>query len=308
MRIIFMGTPDFAVPCLQKLLDGPHEIVAVFSQPDKPKGRGYVLTPPPVKELALKYDLPVYQPEKLKDPEVMELLRGLAPDLIVVVAYGKILRKEVLDLPRLGCINIHGSILPQYRGAAPIQWSVLNGDEETGVTSMLLDEGVDTGDILGIKKTAIGENETAGELFDRLSALGAELLEETVEQLDKGTVCRTPQDHASATHTTMLDKTMSDVDWSRTAAEIHNQVRGLSPWPTAQTVLEGKKLKLHQTRKTDGTTNHPAGTVIATEPLQVACGDGKVLTLTEVQYEGGKRMAAADFLRGHKIPVGTKLG
>ena len=308
MRIVFMGTPDFAVPCLQKILDSHHQVVGVFSQPDKPKGRGYVLTPPPVKELALQYNLPVYQPATLKDGTAMEILRELAPEIIVVVAYGKILRKEVLDLPKYGCINIHGSILPKYRGAAPIQWTVLNGETETGVTSMLLDEGVDTGDMLGVKTTAVGENETAGELFDRLSALGADLLMETLEQIENGTAQRTPQDHAAATHTTMLDKNMSEVDWSRTAQEIHNQVRGLSPWPSAHTVLDGKKLKLHQTRKTELSSDRPAGTVISNEPLQVVCGDSKVLTLTEIQYEGGKRMASADFLRGHKIPVGTILG
>ena len=247
MRIVFMGTPDFAVPCLQAVLDDGHEVCGVFTQPDKPKGRGYTLTPPPVKELALKYNLPVYQPNSLRTGEAYEILKELAPDLIAVVAYGKILPKEILDLPPMGCVNVHGSLLPKYRGAAPIQWAVLNGDKVTGVTTMFMAEGMDTGDILLTEETEIPENETSGELFDRLKDMGARLLVKTIHGLEKGELTPIPQNEAEATHAPMLSKELSAIDWNTSAWEVHNKVRGLSPWPTAHTMFRGKRMKVLET-------------------------------------------------------------
>lgn len=240
MRIVFMGTPDFAVPCLQALLDHGYDVCGVFTQPDKPKGRGYTLTPPPVKELALRYNLPVYQPKSMKTGEAADILRSLAPDLAVVVAFGRILPREVLDIPRLGCINVHGSLLPKYRGAAPIQRAVLNGEAETGVTTMFLADGVDTGDMIQKAVTPIGEEETSGELFDRLAVMGADLLISTVEALARGKVTREAQDHEQATHAAMIRKEEAEIDWTKSAADIHNLVRGMNPWPSAYTFYHGQ--------------------------------------------------------------------
>ena len=234
MRTVFMGTPDFAVPCLQRLFDCGCEVCGVFTQPDKPKGRHGVLTAPPVKELALKMGVPVFQPTKMRDGTALEMLKSVQPELVIVVAYGKILPKEILDYPKYGCINIHASLLPKLRGAAPIQWSVINGCKVTGVTSMQMDEGLDTGDMLISREIEIGENETAGELHDRLSALGADVLEETLEALKKGELKPVKQNDAEFTYAPMLSKELSPVDWSLSAREVHNKIRGLSPWPSAQ--------------------------------------------------------------------------
>ncbi len=309
MRIVFMGTPEFAVPCLERLIRDGHEVIGVLTQPDKPKGRGYAMTPPPVKQAALKAGISVYQPSSVKTEEALAQLSALAPELIVVVAYGKILPKAVLELPEYGCINVHASLLPRLRGAAPIQWSILRGDQKTGVTTMYMDAGLDTGDMLLKAETEIGENETAGELHDKLSNLGAQLLSNTLSALQEGTLQRTPQQDGESTCAPMLDKSLCPIDWSKSAQEIHNQIRGLSPWPVAVTSLQGKRMKVHASRLTGYASELPCGTVTgADDAICISCGDGMVLSLLCVQSEGGKRMTAADFLRGHPIPVGTVLG
>lgn len=309
MKIVFMGTPDFALPCLERLINSKHDIIGVFCQPDKPKGRNQVLTAPPVKELALQHNIPVFQPVTLKNGAGVEILKTLEPDLVVVTAYGKILPKDFLDYPKYGCINIHGSILPKYRGASPVQWAVLNGDSEAGITSMQMDAGLDTGDMLIVKKIPVDENETAEGLFDKLSVLGADTLEETLFELENGTLAPIKQDESEATYVGMLSKEMSNVDWSLTAWEVHNKIRGLHSWPGASTVLSGKTLKLHKSVLSDKKGNNIAGSVVESDTrLIVCCGDNKCVELLEVQLEGKKRMSVEDFLRGRKIPVGTVLG
>ena len=307
MRIVFMGTPDFAVPCLQALLDAGHEVCGVFTQPDKPKGRGYALAPPPVKELALERGIPVYQPATLRTPEAAALVASLSPEVIVVVAYGKLLPKEILQLPPHGCINVHASLLPKYRGAAPIQWAVINGDEVTGVATMQMDEGLDTGDILLVEETKIGENETSGELFDRLRELGAQVLVETLRQLEAGTLERRPQGNEGASYASMLNRELSVIDWSRSAQEIHNLVRGLSPWPVACSVYQGKRIKIYQTQVCGDESGEP-GQVLPGKDFLVCCGQNTALKLMTVQYEGGKRMDGSDFLRGHPALPETRMG
>ncbi len=297
MNIVFMGTPDFAVPCLQALLDAGYPVTGVFTQPDKPKGRGYQLTPPPVKELALTHNLPVFQPKSMRDGEALELLKSCQPDLVIVVAYGKILPTEILELPRLGCINVHASLLPKYRGAGPIQWSIIKGEKVTGVTTMYMAEGVDTGDMLESASLEIGENETADELMVRLSKLGAELLISTVKKAEEGTLQPVPQDDALSCHAPMLDKEMACLDFSKPAEEVHNLIRGLSSWPCAYTTYQGKRLKVYRS-KLVSQSGQP-GKLLDTKRFIVACGTGAV-ELETVQYEGGKRMAGADFLRGKK--------
>lgn len=304
MRIVFMGTPDFAVPCLQRLLEDGHEVPAVFTQPDKPVGRHAVLTPPPVKQLALSHGIPVYQPTKMRDGTVAALLRELAPDCLVVVAYGRILPQEILDVPPRGCVNIHGSLLPRYRGAAPIQWSVIRGETVTGVTSMFMDAGMDTGDIIDTLTTPIGENETAGELFERLAPLGARLLSTTLAAIADGTVTRRPQNGAEATMAPMLEKAMGRLDLTRPAQELHNQVRGMNPWPGAFCTAGGKTLKIHETRVAAG--SGAPGTLLCADPVTVACGEG-ALQLVTVQPEGKPRMAAEAWLRGARLPQSARL-
>lgn len=305
MRIVFMGTPDFAVPSLQALIDAGHDVCAVYTQPDKPQGRKQILTAPPVKTLALEHDIPVFQPNTLKNEDEQARLRELAPEVIIVVAYGKLLPKAVLDIPSHGCINVHGSLLPRWRGAAPIQWAVIAGDEMAGVTTMQMAEGLDTGDMLLTYETKVGEKETAGELFDRLAQSGAELLTKTLVKLDE--ITPRPQDDAQSCYAHMLDKQMAVIDWSRSAHEIDCLIRGLNPWPIALTTLSGERLKVFAAEKAAG--NGEPGTVLEADPkkgLTVACGEG-ALKLIEIQLVGGKRMKATDFLRGHVIEVGTKL-
>ena len=305
MRIVFMGTPDFAVPSLQALIDAGHEVCAVYTQPDKPQGRKQILTAPPVKTLALEHDIPVFQPNTLKNEDEQARLRELAPEVIIVVAYGKLLPKAVLDIPPHGCINVHGSLLPRWRGAAPIQWAVIAGDEMAGVTTMQMAEGLDTGDMLLTYETKVGEKETAGELFDRLAQSGAELLIQTLVKLDE--ITPRPQDDAQSCYAHMLDKQMAVIDWSKSAHEIDCLIRGLNPWPIALTMLSGERLKVFAAEKAAG--RGEPGTVLEADPkkgLTVACGEG-ALKLTEIQLVGGKRMKATDFLRGHAIEVGTKL-
>ena len=306
MRIVFMGTPDFAVPSLQALIDAGHDVCAVYTQPDKPQGRKQILTAPPVKTLALEHDIPVFQPNTLKNEDEQARLRELAPEVIIVVAYGKLLPKAVLDIPPHGCINVHGSLLPRWRGAAPIQWAVIAGDEMAGVTTMQMAEGLDTGDMLLTYETKVGEKETAGELFDRLAQSGAELLTETLVKLND--ITPRPQDDAQSCYAHMLDKQMAVIDWSKSAHEIDCLIRGLNPWPIALTTLSGERLKVFAAEKAAG--NGEPGTVLEADPkkgLTVACGEG-ALKLIEIQLVGGKRMKATDFLRGHVIEVGTKLG
>lgn len=304
MRVVFMGTPDFAVPCLEALINAGYDVVGAFTQPDKPKGRGYALAPPPVKVTALEHNIPVYQPKTLKDGEALTILSELSPECIVVVAYGKILPKAILDLPKYGCINVHASLLPKYRGAAPIQWSVLNGERETGVTAMYMDVGLDTGDMIKKKTCEIGENETAGQLHDKLSSLGASLIVETLKELENGTAQREKQDDSQSCYAPMLDKSLCQIDWNVSASQVHNKVRGLSPWPVAISSVNGKRVKIHSTGLSDRQGN--PGEVISLSPLEVACGSGSVI-INELQLEGKKRMDSRSFLNGHKLDVGDKF-
>ena len=306
MRAVFMGTPDFAVPVLERMLEDGCRVAGVFTQPDKPQGRGYKLTPPPVKVLAESRGIPVFQPVKMRDGSVAAQMRQLAPDVVVVVAYGRILPKEVLEVPPLGCINVHGSLLPKYRGAAPIQWSVINGERQTGVTTMYMAEGLDTGDMILSLSTPIGEEETAGELYDRLSLLGAQCLSDTLKRIAAGTAPRIPQDDSQATYAPILTKEVGRLDFSRPARQLLNLIRGVSPWPGAQTRLQGKLFKVHSARLSAG-SGRP-GELLDEQKLIVACGDG-ALELTQVQLEGAKRLSGEEFLRGKKLKKGeTVLG
>lgn len=303
MRIVFMGTPEFAAASLKELIEKGYEVVGAFTQPDKPKGRGYKMVAPPVKELALEHGIPVYQSQKMRDGEALSILKELEPDLIAVVAYGKILPKDILELPQYGCINVHGSLLPKYRGAGPIQWSVIDGEPVTGVTTMYMAEGLDTGDMILKKETPIGENETYGELHDRLAVIGAQALTETIDLIEQGKAQRQPQDDALASYAPMLDKKIAKLDFARPAVELHNLIRGLSPWPVAHTTFGGKLLKVHRAVLADGFHGQP-GQVLDSKRLIVGCAQG-ALELLEIQLEGGKRMKGEDFLRGRKA---EKLG
>lgn len=301
--VVFMGSPDFAVSALEALVQSPdYAVKLVISQTDKPQGRKQILTAPPVKQTALRYGLEVYQPASLRTDEAYEKIAALQPDFIVVSAYGKILPQRILDIPKYGCVNLHGSLLPKYRGAAPIQWSVLNGDKKTGVTSMLMNAGLDTGDILLTSETLIGENETAGELFDRLAALCPALLLLTLKGLAEHTIVPQKQNDADASYVTVLTKEMAEIDWNASAAEIHNKVRGLNPWPVAKTLYKGKLLKVFAGRPHQGRAAGEAGVMSSSNSrLFVACGDGSEYEITELQLEGAKRMSAEEFLRGHSI-------
>ena len=305
MKIIYMGTPDFAVPALKSLASSEHEVCAVFTQPDKPRGRKMILTHPEVKVCAQSLNIPVYQPESMKNGDALEIIGRYNPDVIVVAAYGKILPKAVLDAPKFGCVNIHGSLLPKYRGAAPIQQSVLNGDRVTGITTMLMDVGLDTGDILLTEETEIGENETSGELFDRLAELGGNLILKTLSALEKGEITPKKQDESLATHTSKIDKSLCPIDFSKSAFEVHNKVRGLNPWPVATTKIGGKNIKVYSTRLCLKSGKN--GEVISTKPLVVACGE-KSVEILELQPEGKKRMTADAFLAGHKLEIGDIIG
>lgn len=305
MRIVFMGTPDFASASLKKLIDEKFDVVGVFTQPDKPKGRGMELSASPVKELALENDLPVFQPVKMRDGTALAQIKALEPDILVVVAYGRILPDDILAVPKYGAINVHGSLLPKYRGAAPIQWAVLNGDKITGVTTMYLASEMDTGDIIYTAETEIGEYETSGELFDRLKDMGAELLVKTLRDIDAGTAPRAPQDHSKASYVTMLDKSICPIDWNKTPREVLKHIYGLQPWPVATMELEGKNVRVFAAKYTDGKTEKVPGAVVSTDKggLEIACADGETLLITELQAPGKKRMGAEDYLRGHQIKV-----
>lgn len=303
MRILFMGTPDFAAVSLERLIADGHEICGVFTQPDKPRNRNKV-TFSPVKECTLAHDLPVYQPVTLKDGTALETVRQLAPELIVVVAYGRILPEDLLKIPTYGSINVHASLLPKYRGAAPINRAILDGETETGVSIMYLVKELDAGDVLRVAKTPIGPEETAPELWDRLAALGAQALSETIPTLADGTAVAMPQDGTKATYAAMLSRELSPVDWTRPAHAVSCQVRGLLPWPCASTdVINGEPMKLYAVKETGETTSAAPGTIVAAgkQGIDIACGDGKLLRVTELQAQGGKRMAAGAYLLGHPI-------
>lgn len=310
MRIVFMGTPDFAVGSLQALCEsGKHEILAVVTQPDRPKGRGNKLLQTPVKEYALAQGLTVYQPQKVKTPEFVELLHELQPELIVVAAFGQFLSKEILELPKYGCINVHASLLPKYRGAAPIQYAIIKGEKESGVTIMQMDIGMDTGAMLDQVVVPIAENTTMGELHDALREQGAALLLEVIDKIAAGTAVAEPQDNEQATYATLLDRSMEHIDWSKTAQEVHNLIRGFNPAPSTFTKLpNGKSLKIWGSKMTDKNSNAAAGTVIVTgkHSFFVACGEG-VLEITEVQPESKKRMPAQVFLNGRGVQEGDLL-
>ena len=301
MRVVFMGTPDIAATCLKKILSDGFEVVGVYTQPDRPKGRGMKMLPSPVKEVALAAGIPVFQPENFREEETVEALRALKPDVCAVVAYGRILPQKVLDVPTFGCINIHASVLPRYRGSAPYQWAVLDGLRETGVTAMYLCREMDAGDIIDVSKTSIGENETAGELLDRLAVLGADLLSKTLSRFAaEGKVPAAPQNPDEVCYAPMLDKTMCPIDWNKTAQQVHNHVRGLHPWPVATMELQGKKFKVHETRMVSGSGAPGQILGLTKTGLVVACGEGAV-EITSLQAEGGKRMAAPDYFRGHPL-------
>lgn len=305
MRIVFMGTPDFAAASLKKLIDEKYDIAAIFTQPDKPRDRGMKLSYSPVKELALENNIPVYQPTKLRDGTATELIKSLRPDILVVVAYGRILPDDMLEVPKYGAINVHASLLPKYRGAAPIQWAVLNGDKITGVTTMYLASEMDTGDIIYTSETEIGEFETSGELFDRLMVMGAELLDRTLRDIEAGTAPRTPQDHSKASYVKMLDKSLSPIEWAKTPREIIKQIYGLQPWPVATAELDGKVFKIYSAEYTQNKTVKAPGSVVSAgkKGIEIACLGGETLLITELQAAGKKRMKASDYLLGHPIKV-----
>lgn len=298
-----MGTPDFAVPSLQRLIDSKHEVCAVFSQPDKPKGRGHKMQLPPVKELAIKHNIEVFQPVTLRNEDTINIINYLKPDLIVVVAYGKILPKLILDIPPYGCINVHGSLLPKYRGAAPIQWAVINGENITGVTTMYMSEGLDNGDIIDRKEIKISENETSGELFDKLKVHGADLLIETLQKIESGNVKRTAQDDSKATLAPILSKKDAYIDWNQNAETIRNFIRGMNPWPCATSTLMGKKIKIYSAEVYNLQGN--AGQVINSNGSMIVHCEDMSLKLLEIQPENGKRMNAESYLLGHNIPENT---
>jgi methionyl-tRNA formyltransferase len=309
MRIVFMGTPDFAVGALEAIIKAGHEVVAVVTQPDKPKGRSGQMQFPPVKECALKYNIPVFQPAKIKTPEAVEELRGYNADIFVVAAFGQILSKEILDMPRLGCVNIHASLLPKYRGAAPINWCIIDGEEKTGVTIMQMNEGLDTGDILTVKEVPIDKKETAGTLFDKLSVAGAELIVDTLPKLANGEVTPIQQDDSKSSYAKLMHKSLGKVDWTKSAVSIERLVRGLNSWPSAFTSFNGKTVKLWSCDIVSDTDNKgEAGTIVnvTKDYFDVACGEG-VLRVLELQLEGKKRMDTKSFLLGNQWKVGMRF-
>ena len=308
MKLVFMGTPDFAVPCLEELINAGHEIIGVFTQPDKPVGRKRVMTPPPVKVCAEKNGITVYQPDSVRTEECLSLMKELNPDCVVVVAYGKIIPSDMLKLPKFGFVNVHGSLLPKYRGAAPIQWSIIDGEKKTGVTTMQMDDGIDTGDMLEVSETEIGENETAGELFDRLAEMGGKLIVSTLSKLEKGELTPIPQDHEKSNYAKIISKEMALIDFNMSAENVFNLIRGFNPWPIAYTIIGDKRLKVFAAEKI-GSVNGKAGEVVSSDgTLTVAFGDGNGLKFTDVQLEGSKRMSATEMLKGRPIEKGTILG
>lgn len=302
-RIVFMGTPDFAVPCLTMLVNEGYDVSAVISQPDRPKGRGRKLTPSPVKEAALAFGLPVLTPERIKEASFIDAMKEINPEIIIVVAFGQFLPPNLLDLPKFGCINVHASLLPKYRGAAPIHWSIMNGEVTTGITTMYMDVGMDTGDMILKAETSIGPMSTTGDLHDVLKELGAEVLSQTIRQILAGTALRTPQEHSAATYAPLLNRTTERIDWHKSAVEIHNLVRGLNPWPGAYCLHNGKGLKIWATRALpDSISGEPGKIVCNSGSVIVGTGSGSI-ELLEVQPESKRRMAANEYIRGHNIDV-----
>ena len=304
MRVVFMGTPDIAATCLTKILEDGFQVVGVYTQPDRPKGRGMKMVFPPVKEVAIAHNIPVFQPESFRDEEAYEQLKALQPDVVAVVAYGRILPQRVLDLVPNGFINIHASVLPQYRGSAPYQWAVLNGLTQTGVSAQFMVHAVAAGAIVGVSRTPIGPDETAGELLDRLAVLGAELLSDTLTKYEKKELVPVAQDESKVSHAPMLDKTMCPIDFTKTAQQVHDHVRGLHPWPVATTEIQGKRFKIHATAVVEQNHNAAPGTILelTKSGLRIACGEN-VIEIRQLQAEGGKRMAAPDYFRGHPLEI-----
>ncbi|WP_122638334.1 methionyl-tRNA formyltransferase [Romboutsia sp. Marseille-P6047] len=309
MKIVFMGTPDIAVGCLQKIIDEKHDILGVVTQPDKPVGRGKKMGMPPVKELALKYDIPVYQPIKARDEEFVKILKDLNPDLIVVVAFGQILPKAILDIPKFGCVNVHVSLLPKYRGAAPINWVIINGEEKTGVTTMYMDEGLDTGDMILTSEFELNDEITAGELHDVMKEEGAKVLKETIDLIAKGEAPRIPQNHEEFTYAPMMNKTLGQIDFSKPAKEIHNLVRGVNPWPSAYTTYKDQTMKVWKTKVLDETSGTNPGTILKVdkEGIRVSTKDN-VLLIKEIQMPGKKRVLVEEYIKGNSIETNEVLG
>ncbi|CEQ24249.1 methionyl-tRNA formyltransferase [[Clostridium] sordellii] len=309
MKIVFMGTPEFAVPCLQKIIDEGHEVLAVVTQPDKPKGRGKKLAMPPVKELALKYDIDVYQPVKAREESFVEKLKEINPELIVVVAFGQILPKSILDIPKFGCINVHASLLPKYRGAAPLNWVIINGEEKTGVTTMYMDVGLDTGDMILKSEIPLDDEITAGELHDKMMVQGAEVLKDTIDLISKGEAPREKQNDEETCYSPIMDKSLGNIDWSKSATDIHNLIRGVNPWPSAYTTYDKQTMKIWKTKVLDKSSEKTPGTILNVDKngVEVSTGD-KVLQISEIQMSGKKRMIVSEYIKGNDISTGIVLG
>ncbi|GAA0091598.1 methionyl-tRNA formyltransferase [Paraclostridium bifermentans] len=309
MKIVFMGTPEFAVPCLQKIIDEGHEVVAVVTQPDKPKGRGKKLAMPPVKELALKYDIPVYQPLKAREESFVDTLKEMNPELIVVVAFGQILPKSILDIPKYGCVNVHASLLPRYRGAAPLNWVIINGEEKTGVTTMYMDEGLDTGDMILKSEIPLDDEITAGELHDKMMIDGAKVLKETIDLIEKGEAPREKQSNENTCYSPIMNKSLGNIDWNKSAIDIHNLVRGINPWPSAYTTYESQTMKIWKTKVIDKNSDKEPGTIISVdkEGINVSTSEG-IVQIKEIQMAGKKRMEVPEYIKGNNINTDIILG
>lgn len=309
MKIVFMGTPEFAVPCLQKIIDESHEVLAVVTQPDKPKGRGKKLAMPPVKELALKYDIPVYQPLKAREESFVDTLKEMNPELIVVVAFGQILPKSILDIPKYGCVNVHASLLPRYRGAAPLNWVIINGEEKTGVTTMYMDEGLDTGDMILKSEIPLDDEITAGELHDKMMIDGAKVLKETIDLIEKGEAPREKQSNENTCYSPIMNKSLGNIDWNKSAIDIHNLVRGINPWPSAYTTYEGQTMKIWKTKVIDKNSDKDPGTIISVdkEGINVSTSEG-IVQIKEIQMAGKKRMEVPEYIKGNNINTDIILG
>ncbi|CEK35644.1 methionyl-tRNA formyltransferase,Methionyl-tRNA formyltransferase,methionyl-tRNA formyltransferase,Folate-dependent phosphoribosylglycinamide formyltransferase PurN,methionyl-tRNA formyltransferase,Formyl transferase [[Clostridium] sordellii] len=309
MKIVFMGTPEFAVPCLQKIIDEGHEVLAVVTQPDKPKGRGKKLAMPPVKELALKYNIDVYQPVKAREDSFVEKLKEINPELIVVVAFGQILPKSILDIPKFGCVNVHASLLPKYRGAAPLNWVIINGEEKTGVTTMYMDVGLDTGDMILKSEIPLDDEITAGELHDKMMVQGAEVLKDTIDLISKGEAPREKQNDEETCYSPIMDKSLGNIDWSKSATDIHNLIRGVNPWPSAYTTYYKQTMKIWKTKVLDKLSEKTPGTILSVDKngIEVSTGD-KVLQISEIQMSGKKRMIVSEYIKGNDISTGIVLG
>lgn len=309
MKIVFMGTPEFAVPCLQKIIDEGHEVLAVVTQPDKPKGRGKKLAMPPVKELALKYNIDVYQPVKAREESFVEKLKEINPELIVVVAFGQILPKSILDIPKFGCVNVHASLLPKYRGAAPLNWVIINGEEKTGVTTMYMDVGLDTGDMILKSEIPLDDEITAGELHDKMMVQGAEVLKDTIDLISKGEAPREKQNDEETCYSPIMDKSLGNIDWSKSATDIHNLIRGVNPWPSAYTTYDKQTMKIWKTKVLDKSSEKTPGTIINVDKngIEVSTGD-KALQISEIQMSGKKRMIVSEYIKGNDISTGIVLG